>query len=131
MFKVLLLSTDPAVLSVTRKFHSLDRAKHEMGELKLAMEKSDVIVQKRVFEGLIQSGMSQSNETNFELSKVLPGVVYEPIIIEEGKKPSILDSLLILLVAFVVTVGILSGAKPNGALPPPQPPTPPRLPGRE
>jgi hypothetical protein len=124
---VLLLSTDPEVLAVTKQFHALDEAKDAQVEgVKLAMENARVIRQERPFEGLIQSGLFRDERVIFDIRKTLPNIVKEPIIIEEGKKPTIVEGLVMLLVAFVMTVGILSVPKSRGATPPPLPPTLPR-----
>lgn len=126
---VVLLSTDPEILGVARKFQALDRAKDdEMEGMKVAMENASVILQKRPFEGLIQSGLFKDDRVTFKVRKALPNVVKEPIIIEEGKKPSMLEGLGILLFAWVVMVGILSVSKPKGATPPLLPSMPPPLP---
>lgn len=125
---VLLLSTEPKLLAVARQFQVLDEAKNgEVEGLKLAMENAGVILQKRPFEGLIQSGLFQDDRVTFRIRKTLPNVVREPIIIEEGKKPTILEGLGILLLAFLATVGVLSARESKGATPPPLPPCPPPL----
>jgi hypothetical protein len=126
---VLLLSTHPELLALARQFHALDEAKDgEMEGLKLAMQNADLILQKRPFEGLIQSGLSQDDRVTYDIRKALPNIVKEPIIIEEGKKPSMLEGLGILLLAFLTLVGVLSVPKSKGATPPPLPPSPPPLP---
>jgi hypothetical protein len=126
---VLLLSTDPELLAVVRQFHALDEAKNsEVEGLKLAIKNSRLILQKRPFEGLIQSGLFKDDRVTFQISKVLPNIVNEPIIIEEGKEPTILEGLGILLLALFATVGIYSGPKSKGATPPPLPLGPPPLP---
>lgn len=129
MVSVLLLSTDPKLLAVARQFHSLDQTKDsELGGLKIAMGNSDVILQKRPFEGLIQSGLFRDDRVIFQIRKTLPNIVRMPIIIEEGKKPNILEGLGLLLLAVLATIGIFSQTAPQEATPPPLPPTPPPLP---
>lgn len=126
---VLLLSTDPELLALARQFYALDEAKNsEVGGLKLAMENARVILQKRPFEGLIQSGLFRDDRVIFQVRKTLPNIVKEPIIIEEGKKPTIFEGMGILFLAFLATVGIFSAPESKGATPPPLPPRPPPLP---
>jgi hypothetical protein len=126
---VLLLSTNPELLTLARKFHTLDEGKDgEVEGLKLAMENARVIFQKRPFEGLIQSGLSENDRVIFQVRKALPNIVKKPIIIEEGKKPTILEGLGILLFGLVVMVGLLSTPESKGSTPPPLPPAPPPLP---
>ena len=119
---VLLLSTDPELLALARQFNSLDEAKKGEAEgSKLAMENARVISQNRPFEGLIQSGLFRDDRVIFQVRKTLPNIVREPIIIEEGKKPTIFEGLGILLFAGVTMVGVLSVPKPKVATPPPLP----------
>jgi hypothetical protein len=126
---VLLLSNDPELLALARQFHALDEAEDgEMEALKVAMENTRLIFQNQPFEGLIQSGLAQDDRITFQVRKALPNIVKEPIIIEEGKKPTVIEGLGILLFAFVVGAGILAVPKPKPTIPPPLPPGPPPLP---
>ena len=119
---VLLLSTDPEVLAVTQQLHALGEARDsQVDVVKLVMENARVIRQERPFEGLIQSGFFRSERVIYEIRETLPNIVKEPIIIEEGKKPTIFEGLGMLLVAFVMTVVLLSDTKSKGATPPPLP----------
>jgi hypothetical protein len=125
---VLLLSSDPKLLGLARQFHSLDEGENgEVEGLKLAMDNARVIFQNRPFEGLIQSGLFRDDRVIYQIRKTLPNIVTEPIIIEEGKKPTIFEGLGILLFAGVAMIGVLSVPKPEVATPPPLPPTPPPL----
>ncbi|MEQ1751001.1 MAG: hypothetical protein ABL974_16350 [Prosthecobacter sp.] len=125
---VLLRSTDPELLALTRQFQVLDEAKDsEIKGLKLAIENARVILQKRPFEGLIQSGLFRDDRVIFQVRSTLPNIAREPIIIEEGKKPTIFEGLGILFFALVATVGVLSTSFSKGATPPPLPPSPPPL----
>lgn len=122
---VLLLSTDPEMLALAREFQALgETANGDVDGLKVAMEKTHVIFQDRPFEGLIQSGLFRDDRVIFQVRKTLPNIAKEPIIIEEGKKPSILEGLGLLVFAGVVMVGVLSVPKPKAATPPPLPRTP-------
>ena len=126
---VLLLSTDPELLALVRQFHVLDEAKDGEAEvLKLAMKNARVILQRRPFEGLIQFGLFPDDRDIFQIRKTLPNIVRKPIIIEEGKKPTIFEGMGILFLAFLATVGIFSAPESKGATPPPLPPRPPPLP---
>ncbi len=126
---VLLLSRNPKLLALARQFNSLDQTENgEVEGLKLAMENTRVIFQNRPFEGLIQSGLSRDDRVIFQVRKTLPNIVREPIIIEEGKKPTIFEGLGILMLAGVTMVGVLSVSKPKAVTPPPLPSTPPSLP---
>lgn len=126
---VLLLSTDPKLLSLARQFQSLDDAENgEVKGLKLAMDNASAIVQNRPFEGLIQSGLFRDDRVIFQVRKTLPNIVTEPIIIEEGKKPTIFEGLGILLFAAVTMVGVLFIPKSKVVTPPPLPSTPSGLP---
>jgi len=126
---VLLLSKNPDLLAIARQLHSLDETGNgEMEALKFAMENARVIFQNRPFEGLIQSGISRDDRVIFQVRKALPNIVREPIIIEEGGKPSIVEGLGLLLFSGVALVGVLSVSKPKMATPPPLPPRPPGLP---
>jgi hypothetical protein len=119
---VLLLSTNPELLALSRQFRALDESKDGESEaLKIAMGNTRVILQNRPFEGLVQSGLGQDDRVIFRVRKALPNIVKEPIILDEGKKPTIIEGLVILLIAFVIGVGILSVPKPKRATPPPLP----------
>ncbi len=119
---VLLLATDRELLSISRQLHGLDaKTDGGAGALKIAMENPDVIFQHRPFEGLVQSGLWQDDRVSFEVRKVLPNIVKWPIILEEGKKPSILEGVIMLLIAGVLAVVLLAASKTRIARPPPLP----------
>lgn len=128
---VLLLSTDPELLATAQQFHYLDKAENELAGFKVAIDNIHVISQKRPFEGLIQSGLSRNDSFIFKVSKLFPNMVSKPIIIEEGKKPTILKGLGILFFAAVATAVLLVKIKVATLLkstPPPLPAVPPSLP---
>lgn len=126
---VLLLSTDPELLALSRRFLGLDATENSLVEtFALAMDNHRKAYQSRPFEGLIQSGLARDDQVTFQLRKSIPNLAKEPIIIEEGKKPTIYGGLGLLLFAGVTMIGVLSVPKHKMATPPPLPPTPPPLP---
>lgn len=126
---VLLLSSDPELLALAGRIHALDGSDNGGNEASnIAMENARIFAQNRSFEGLVQFGIGQDDRVTFQLRKRLSNLVEEPIIIEEGKEPTIIEGLGMLLVAFLMAVGISSIPKSGEITPPPLPPTPPPLP---
>jgi hypothetical protein len=119
---VLLVSTDPKLLSLADKFLVADESPEKHLEGMNALQTFERLALEIPIEGLVEFGIEQDDRKDFELRKKIPYLSKNPIIIEGGEKPSLSRGLTIILVAipmfFVIWIGT---AKSRKSQPPPLP----------